>query len=227
MTTPPASGPVPEPDPPRAPRRHDRIFLTGSTGTGKTVLARAIFASRLPPRLVIDPKADHDATGGAYADGRQAVTFSDPNRIPDAGSLRFVPRDPFDLDAYHRLGQALWNRPGLYLWIDEAGLVLPAQGAPRSMLRLVTQGRSRGFGIVALHQRPVEVARAFLGNAEHLATFRLGHPDDIDTLATHLSTPPARLAEILGTLAPHGFAWYARREQILARCPAIPMRGTA
>ena len=205
-----------------APRRADRVFITGSTGTGKTVLARALFASRLPPRLVIDPKADLEATGGAYADTRQAITFTDPARLPDAGSLRFVPRDPFDLDAYDRLARLLWeDRPGLYLWLDEAGLVLPAQGAPRGMLRLVTQGRGRGIGIIALHQRPIEVARAFLGNAEHIAAFRLGHPDDVDTLAAHVSMPPARLAGILVTLAPHGFAWYARRDNLLARCPPL------
>jgi hypothetical protein len=206
---------------PSAPRREDRIFITGSTGTGKTVLARALFAARLPPRLVIDPKGDHPATGGAYADGRQSITFSDPARIPDAGSLRFVPRDPFDLDLYHRLAVALWDRPGLYLWLDEAGLVLPAQNAPRAMLRLVTQGRARHIGIIGLHQRPVEVSRAFLGNAEHLAAFRLGHPDDVDTLAAHFGRPRAELADVLQTLASHGFAWYSRRDDLLARCAPL------
>jgi hypothetical protein len=206
------------------PRREDRIFLTGSTGTGKTVLARALFASRLPPRLVIDPKADQPATGGAYADGRQAITFSDPARIPDAGSLRFVPRDPFDLDAYNRLALGLWDRPGMYLWLDEAGLILPANNPPRAVLRLVTQGRARRIGMVALHQRPLEVARAYLGNAEHLAAFRLGHPDDVDTLAGHFGLPPSALAGVLTTLPPHGFAWYSRRDNALAPCAPLRVR---
>ncbi len=206
---------------PSAPRREDRIFITGSTGTGKTVLARALFAARLPPRLVIDPKADQPATGGAYADGRQAVTFSDPARIPDAESLRFVPRDPFDLDGYGRLAVTLWDRPGMYLWLDEAGLILPAANPPRPMLRLVTQGRARRIGMVALHQRPVEVARAFLGNAEHLAAFRLGYPDDVDTLSGFFEVPPATLAGVLANLPPHGFAWYSRRDNILVPCAPL------
>lgn len=208
-----------------APGRADRLFITGSTGTGKTYLARALFASRLPPRLVIDPKADVAATGGAYADTRQAVTFADPARLPDAGSLRFVPRDPFDLDAYDRLARTLWERPGIFVWLDEAGIILPAQGAPRAMLRLVTQGRARGIGMIALHQRPLEVARAYLGNAEYLAAFRLGHPDDIETLAAHFAMKPALLASALASLAPHGFAWYSRRvPDALARVPPLRVR---
>lgn len=206
-------------------RRSDRIFITGFTGSGKSVLARAIFAAHPPPRIVIDPKDDTEATGGAYADRRQAVTFSDPARLPKADVLRFVPRDPYDAAAYDRLYRGLWNLPGVFVWVDEAGLVLPARGsAPPAARRFVTQGRARGLGHLALHQRPVEVDRAIFANIAHLITFHLPDPDDKARVAAAMGLAPAALEELLGQLPPYGFAWYAARARTVTICPPISRR---
>lgn len=202
-------------------RRSDRIYITGATQTGKTHLARALFASLRPPRLVIDPKDDETATGGVYPDRRQAVTFHDPARLPTAEVARFVPRDPDDLAAYDAVLAQAFARPGLFTWIDEAGVVLPAAGAPRAGRRLVTQGASRGNGLLALHQRPVEVARAVIANAEQVIAFTLYHPDDRAHLAAIAGIPPALLDAEMGNLHPHGFLWYSRRGNTLAVCPRI------
>lgn len=205
-------------------KRSDRVFIVGATGTGKTLLGRRLFEAHNPPRLVIDPKDDVDATGGVFRDGRVAVTFHDPGRLPDAEVARFVPRDPGDLEAYDRLYTAIFERRDVVVWLDEAGDAAPSSGAPPGLRRVVKQGRSRGIGHIATHQRPVEVDRALLGNAEHIVIFDVRHPADVGTLAGAIGIPPAELAGIIQTMPPHGFAWYSPASRQVTICDPIPTR---
>lgn len=204
--------------------RSDRAFLVGATGTGKTVLARRLFESHAPPRLVIDPKDDPDATGGLFRDQRVAVTFHDPARLPDAEVARFVPRDPGDLDAYDRLYSGVFERRDVVVWLDEAADAAPSAGAPRGLRRVIKQGRSRGIGHIATHQRPVEVDRALIGNAEHLVVFDIRHPADVQTLAGGMGIDPTELRAIIESMPKFGFAWYAPASRTVTVCDPIARR---
>ncbi len=194
-------------------RRSDRVLVIGATQSGKSVLARRMFEAMAPPRAVVDPKDDPDATGGLYRDRRIAVTFSDPNRIPDADSIRFAPRDPHDADAYDALYRGLFARRGIFVWTDEAGIVAPKSGGPAGFRRLVTQGARWGIGHIALNQRPVDLDRVLLANSEHVIAFRVGDPDDVRRLANIGPTPPKALDEKIRRLPPYGFVWYGARDQ--------------
>jgi len=201
-------------------RRSDRLVVVGATRSGKSVLARRMFETMAPPRAVIDPKDDVDATGGGYRDRRVAVTFSDPRRIPDADVVRFVPRDPFDLDCYDPVYVGLFARRGVFVWTDEAGIVAPAAGGPPGFRRLVTQGARFGIGHVALNQRPVDLDRALWANAEHIITFRVGDPDDVRRLSATGPTAPKLLEDRLRALPGYGFLWYGARDQTWRVIPA-------
>ncbi len=182
-------------------------MIWGRTGSGKTVLARALHRSIAPPRLVIDPKDDADGTGGGYA-----VAFRDPGRLPDVPVARFVPRDPMDLDAYDAVYGAVWQASGSgrrwHVWLDEARFAAPSRTAPRNLVRHLTQGRSRGLGHVASAQRPVEVSPQLAAQADHLVVFPLGYPPDVDLAAAAVQMPPAELRAILGRLPRYGWCWY-------------------
>lgn len=184
-----------------------RLVVIGATGSGKTFLARRIFGAVPPPRLVIDPKDDPEATGSGYA-----VTFRDPTRLPDAPVVRFVPSDPLDRDIYDRLYATVWGSGRRWFtWLDEAENAAPAsRGMPRAMGRLITQGRVRGLGHMALNQRPVGIDPRLIGNAEHVITFRMGYPADLDTMAQAFGVAPGELRRWLGSLPRYGFAWYDR-----------------
>lgn len=196
--------------------RAGRAYLTGPTGLGKSHLARALWSAFAPPRLVIDPKNDPAATGRLMPDGRTPVTFSDPRRLPAADVIRFVPRDPFDIDAYDALGAEVWQRPGLVTWLDEVGDVIPSTArASREWLRIVRQGRVRTLGVIATHQRPVEVHRSMLGNAGAVIMFAQGFPADLDILAAGVGVPPATLRGWLSDLDSHGFAVYTPQSRRL------------
>lgn len=193
-------------------RASERAVIFGATRSGKTHLARHLFAAIPPPRVVIDPKDDVDATGSNFS-----VSFRDPSKLPDAPSVRWVPSDPMDLDAYDRLYQSVWSSGRRWwVWLDEARHAAPARGKmPRHMARHVTQGGGKGLGHLALNQRPVEIDPDLVAQAEHVVTFRLGYPPDVETVAGQIQMHPLDLRRRLGSLPPHGFVWYSRPQNRL------------
>lgn len=186
-----------------------RVVIVGATGSGKSHLARAMFRSVTPPRLVIDPKDDVETTGGDYA-----VTFRDPSRLPAEPVIRYVPRDPADADAYDTVYRSVWTEGrGRFVWCDEAQYVLPARGAPTSAVRHLTQGRAKGFGHLTLNQRPVEIDPMVMANSEHLIVFRLGYEPDVATVAALMSRPVAEVRSML-SLPDYRFVWYDRLQRV-------------
>ncbi len=181
----------------------DRVFVVGTTGAGKTTLARRLFESMPPPRLLVDPKAE---VSTAYA-----VTFSDPTRIPEGPVARFVPADPSDLDIYDRLYKGLFVAGPRSVWLDEARIAAPATRCPDGITTLITQGRSRGIGHIAATQRPVHVARELISESEHLIVFRTGHPADLDVVAGIAGMAPREFATQLARCPRYGFVWYDAR----------------
>lgn len=204
-------------------RYQDRIFITGATSTGKSHLARRLFLSaplrdakgQPTRRMVIDP-ADSDLT---MVPG--AVTFHDPARPPEALTARFVPEDPYDVEAYDVLYRKLFNRFPCYVWVDEAGIVLPASGVSKAARTLLVQGRKREIGHLALHTRPREVDSNLIAQAAHVAVFDLPNPDDRRRIAELAGIPPRELDAHMGGLVEHGFLWWSQRDRTLTVCDPI------
>lgn len=189
-------------------RYTDRVFVTGTTGTGKTHLARRLFLAAPGRRIVIDPKNDRDATGNL---GNHA-TASDPLRLPDMPTIRWVPRDPFDLEAYDALYRHLMEHPPWYIWTDELGTVAPANKTPPAFAQLIYQGRSRGIGHIGSHQRPVEISRAILSQSQHIVAFSLHDPDDRARIAKTMGLAPGEFTQYQAELGPHGFLWWQQTD---------------
>lgn len=127
--------------------------MTGATGSGKSHLTRALFLTAAGPRTIIDP-ADSDLTRVPGA-----KTFRDPaafDRVRE-GTGRFVPADPFDVDAYDELYRRMFAAGPRYVWVDEGGIVLPVSGAPKAGRVFLVQGRKRMLGQIVCHTRPREV----------------------------------------------------------------------
>lgn len=184
-------------------RATDRVFVVGTTGAGKTTLARRLFESMPPPRLLVDPKAEVSTS--------YAVTFADPTRIPDGPVARFVPADPANLDTYDRLYRSIFDAGPRAVWLDEARIAAPANRCPAGIITLITQGRSRGIGHLAAAQRPVHVARELISESEHLIVFRTGHPADMDVVAGVAGMAPRDFSAALARCPRYGFVWYDAR----------------
>lgn len=192
----------------------DRIFIAGVTGSGKSTVARALFESAGGRRLVIDP-ADSQLT---ELDG--AVTVAD---VPpdDAQLVRFVPRHPLEPASYEAIYGWAFDHYPAFVWCDEAGLALPANGTCRAAARLIVQGRKRQIGHLACHTRPRMVLRDLIAQAQHVLVFDLPNPDDRRHIAEIIGMVPAELDGLLAGLPPFGFVWWQQRTRQVTVCPPI------
>ncbi len=201
-------------------RFEDRLFVVGATRTGKSTLTKRLFQSTSAPRLVVDPN-DSSLTASVASPGG---TFSDPLRVPDVATARFVPRDPDDRDAYDALfAWAFRQYPNYYVWVDEAGQVAPASGYPKALNRYVVQGAKRSLGFVSCHTRPREVMRNCIAQAAHVFCFDLPNPDDRKHIADIVGLSADELNGALNQLEHRGFLWFDAGARKLTICP--PLKG--
>lgn len=200
-------------------RYEERVFVVGATRTGKSTLTKRLFQSTAAPRLIVDPN-DSTLTASVTSPGG---TFSDPRRVPDVATARFVPRDPDDRDAYDALFNWAFHRYPRYVWLDEAGQIAPASGYPKAVNRYVVQGAKRGLGLIACHTRPREVMRNLIAQAAHVFCFYLPNPDDRKHIAEIVGLPFPELNDAIEELDEKGFLWWDGNTRTLTICP--PLRG--
>lgn len=203
-------------------RYSDRVFMTGRTGCGKSTLARAMVMSAAAPRLIISPSDDEitDVPGALLVrDWRELIHLE----VDDVETVRFVPLDPGDADAYNCVYRWAFDRFPRYVWLDEAGLVMPAQGWPRWGGAYIVQGRKRQLGHLALHTRPVEVAKNLIAQAAHVIAFQTPAPEDRRYLADQAAIPRELFEEAMAELDEFGFLWWDVRAQQLTSVPALSL----
>lgn len=213
----PAQASVPDPI-----RHNDRVLIVGTNGSGKTVLARHLFAQMTRTRrTLVDPKEEHTINGVA------------PARLPAALDLaapvsHYIPAR-LDEAEYEELFDLLWRAGGpRWIWLDEAYGPTRAGKAPQGLRLILQQGRAKDIGLAACSQRPVNIEATLRTEAQHIIVFTVPRPATIDlkTLAPDLSMDPDQLARELDDLAaaegPYSHVWYCRRTGQLHRCAPLP-----
>lgn len=191
------------------------------TTEGKSTLARALFLTAAAPRYVIDPFAS------AITAVPGAATFSDPSRLPDAATARFVPHDPEDLDAYDELYRqirlkvlraAAAGHPAdahAYIWCDEAGTVLPVAKTPKHGRLVLMTGAKMMIGHLGIHVRPRDVNRHCIAQAAHVGIWDLGLEEDRRYVAGLADLPYDLLSQGLAQRGGRGLLWWNRRAKRL------------
>ena len=150
----------------------ERLFTLGNTGTGKTVLTRALF-SRVTHGIALDTKHDE-----SWDDVGEVIRG---DKIYRVGGGRYVWKVPesFLFDESEREKFFAWALLAGHrtIYIDEFGDVCEsAVRFPRSLKLCVMRGRSRKLGIWGTTQEPVRVPPWLFGQAQHRYVFALGHP---------------------------------------------------
>lgn len=146
----------------------DRVLVVGFTGSGKSEWIYAHVKMIKSQILVMDVKADMNLKiphVNAYTP-EQVKRGLQTNRV-----VRFVPTDVYDQELWNKIFKIVFETPNLRWWLDEAIGVTTPNGAPKNLIRVLTQGRSRGLGGFAAAQRPVGFSPYLRNQADHLVIF--------------------------------------------------------
>lgn len=149
------------------------VFI-GSTGSGKTVLARH-FLDRINRVFVIDPKHEYKAEG--FVKRRNLPLFGSDFRII------FRPREDDD-PILDKLLRDLFRLKNVTIYCDELGTL--ADYFPLSTRRLadiIRTGREKHVSVWSAIQRPRFIPRVFLTEVKSRFIFNLPGEDDRNYMA--------------------------------------------
>lgn len=187
-----------------APAPNERGIIIGSTGSGKTTLARSILA-QYRYVVAIDPKQTLGSgeRGGGHLPGYALATT--PRELERSARryerVQYRPEMAYqNPDDWERVYNWSYRRGNHFSYTDELFDVHAWSRPPQSLRRILTSGRELGIGFLGATQRPRGIDRRLLTEAERYYVFHLRDPDDQRFLAARIGT---------GRLPPYGF-WYSR-----------------
>lgn len=167
-------------------RANDRTVFVGKTGSGKTAAVKKLVWEPLDRVIFADIKGrEHRDLNypvlESLEQARAALTASDPDDRLEKFVIR--PKAP-DIEWFDALCQLVYDRGGTHLIADELKSVYHGSSLTNHHNLLLTNGRDKGVGFTATTQRPQRIPREAISEAEHVFTFRLKDPDDVDRIDT-------------------------------------------
>jgi len=158
--------------------KNDRAALIGSTGCGKTTLARHLVEDdRKPYSVVYDPKISDNISGW------EAHEFHDDlYELQTSKSRRLIFRPDVYESADARLQDEffLWVYANKHrrIYIDEAYAIHGGTNPAFHLQAILSRGRERGISAIVATQRPRRIPILLLSESEHFYIFRLNHNSD-------------------------------------------------
>jgi ABC-type dipeptide/oligopeptide/nickel transport system ATPase component len=198
---------------------NDRVSIFGATGTGKSVLAHALYRS-IPDgwwKIIID------VTDSIFEPA--ALTFYDPLAIPwdKSYNMRFVPDISESMDAQiSELFLQMYYHGVCWFWLDEANEISDAHKTAFGLRKVLLQGRKAYVGGSSLSPRPKDISKSIITQSQYIAIFTLVDSDDRATVAKNIGMSPAEFDDQMASLEEHAFLFYDVRFRTLYRVPPIP-----
>lgn len=171
----------------------EHVFITGQTGTGKSVVAE-IYLAGMQNVVKLDTKGEYyerKRKGLVQWRGlREGIDFevvfklSDINEV-QAPKIIYVPdHDEMEQEYYNALMKWVYDRENTILWIDELMEVCPSPFKyPPFLKALYTRGRSKEAVVWACTQRPSDIPAICLANSTHYFIFAMQLPTDREKIA--------------------------------------------
>lgn len=218
-------------------RFDQRLLIAGMTRSGKSELARYLFAQMRVRRVLVDPKREWALGVGIPRHDLAAQTMEDAITEVEAidWTLPVVHVAPAWLgkrghrDAARYQLEALFARimriPGdLHVWIDEGYGVSSATWAPAGLIELEVAGGGRHKGTTTCTQRPVNVAKELLTEASHLFLFGPLDKEDVREVLRGCSSflPPERALELMAAQPLYGYLYVDKINRTYAIGPPLP-----
>ena len=163
-------------------RSNDRVFVCGSTGSGKTVFVNSVLLAQYQRVIFHDFTLDNDELIT-----RGFVLAHTPEEMMAlmVGNSYKVLYQPYTMDEdsnladFNRVCEIIYKNGNCTLVVDEANYFANASSIEMYHKELLTRGRKRGCGLVNLSQRPVGVHNLCISEAQHLIVFALNLDNDI------------------------------------------------
>lgn len=203
-------------------KSNDRVFVCGSTGSGKTVFGKSVLIPQYQRVVFHDFKlenADLLNSGFALANtpdqmmtlmvGNEYKVLYQPLIMSEEGNL----------EDFNRVCEIIYKNGNCTLFVDECNYFADAHSIQMYHKELLTRGRSRGAGVVNLSQRPVGVHNLCISEAQHLIVFNLNLDNDIMKLKAVL---PRDMHKALYELKDFEFI-YSGTNRIRRVCPPVRM----
>lgn len=189
----------------------DRVFIVGTTGSGKSYLSEFLLSARKDV-VVVDPKGSFEfktRKGVITSDFREVVKHIGPEPLIYRPSLgECAAGIPW-------FWIWVWHRENTLVYVDEVASITKPTTIPPEFARCIQQGRSKHIGVWCGTQRPARVPIVILSEAEHDFIFRLRNPADQKRMAEY-SDPKILLDPPRG----HEFWYYGDRDQVLKKMTA-------
>lgn len=198
---------------------NDRVAIFGTTGSGKSVLAHALYRS-IPDgwwKIIIDVTDSINEP--------EALTFFDPLKIPweKSYNLRFVPDITDSMDVQiSELFLSVYEHGICWFWLDEANEISDAHKTAFGFRKILLQGRKAYIGGSSLSPRPKDISKSIITQAQYIAIFALVDSDDRATVAKNIGMSPAEFDDEMSQLDEYGFLFYDVRNRTLYQVPPIP-----
>lgn len=199
--------------PPIVIKRDERAFFVGATGSGKTLLAKALLWKQ-PNTVVLDTKRTFTLPDDWDHEYYSSVADMKSEAHDDI-TMIYRP-DPDELDTgCEDFFRYAFERGNVRIFVDEASDVTKGPRIGRWYERCIRLGRELNVSTWSATQRPRNIPQVIMTESEHMFIFRLRSEDDRKRVAQFTAD------EIL-TKVPkgHGFWYYNDPKQILRYYPA-------
>lgn len=204
-------------------RWHQRVFVAGYTGSGKSGVLNHFFSQLRNQRLLLDTKPEFTIPGVEPTHAVEDIDWTAPIiHYQDAAG---------DLDEYDRLFHACMKRRNLTVCVHELADLCDDQPnrTPKYVRAWLRKGNIFGNGTLSASQRPVGMPRQARTEAQHIIAMVPALDDEDHKIVAKLAQMPAdelyNWIERAAALSPdrrHSFVWVdrdARRTQI---SPPLP-----
>lgn len=222
-------------DEPPGPLPAPPIFVAcvGRKGLGKSELAYVLWDSWDGDRVVLDTTGSVGAKHPEEETERLEVPppTKFPEHLREDGkrlSLRYVPDHsaPDWRDDMDRVVGMCFAKGDCLLWIEEAGLLAPANQVPPHTRAANHMGRHQALSIILTMPRPMDVDPLFLGQADAIFAFNCPNPNDRKRLAEVTGFDRQLIDELMAGLDKHAYIRFLTSEHEIAVFPPIPIKRT-